>query len=325
MKLYFNEKAHKYTDEFGNKYISATTLIGNYTNKFSDKEKDIAKACARIGKNPRHPKYLRYKDKSAKQILAEWKAIRDNACNIGNNKHSYLEHAVKDSNGFFNVFKTKYNTKDNNGNVKLFTVEDLSNNINIGELNIDYFIDTGIKDKYPKIYEIIKLLVNDGWKIYSEIGVFDSSTLISGLIDILFIKDKDFIILDWKTNKDTIKFESGYWDKDNNGKTTNYVFTDKRFKPPLDHLPQSVGNKYTLQLSLYDYLVELFGFNFVTNILCHIKHDVYTYEDEEVVDDITLLGKNKVEILSIKYLKQDIINMVNHYINVRSNGQLTII
>ena len=325
MKLYFNEHAHKYTDGFGNKYISATTLIGNYTNKFSDKEKDIARACSRIGKNPRHPKYLRYKNKSAKQILAEWEAIRNKACDIGNTKHDYLEHAVKDSNGFSNVFKSRYEQKDKNGNITLFTVEDLLKGTNIGELNLDYFIKTGVKDKYPKIYEIIKLLVKDGWKIYSEIGVFDSSSLVSGLIDILFIKGKDFIILDWKTNKDDIKFESGYWAKDNTGKVTNYVFTDEQFKPPLNQLPQSVGNKYTLQLSLYDYLVELFGFNFITNILCHITHDVYGYEDEEVVDDITLLGKNKVKILSIKYLKQDIINMVNDYVSVRTNGQLNLV
>ncbi len=324
MIIYFNEKEHTYTNEFGSKYISATTIIGKYENKFSDKEKDIARACARIGRNPTHPKYLRYKDKSAKTILAEWKATRDKACNIGNTKHGYLETSVKKSNGFFDVFKSKYNTKNSSDSVQLFTIEDVLLTPEVGKLNLNYFINTGVKDKYPKIYNIIETLVNDRWNVYSELGVFNNDSLISGLIDIIFIKGKSFIILDWKTNKNPIRFEAGYWAKDNNGKITNYVLSDDIFKPPLNNLAQSVGIKYSLQLSTYDYLVEQFGFTFVANILCHITHDVYTYEDEEVVDDKSLVGKNKVNILPIKYYKQDIINMINDYTNKRTNNQLNL-
>jgi hypothetical protein len=36
--IYFNEKEHKYTNEVGNAFISATTLIGKYEYKFSDKQ-----------------------------------------------------------------------------------------------------------------------------------------------------------------------------------------------------------------------------------------------------------------------------------------------
>ena len=53
--MYFNEEEHKYTDDLGNGYISVTTLIGKYTQEF--KKEEIAAACERIGKNPRHPKY----------------------------------------------------------------------------------------------------------------------------------------------------------------------------------------------------------------------------------------------------------------------------
>ncbi len=324
MIIYFNNKLHKYTDEFGNKYISATTIISNYEHKFSDKETKIARACSRIGRNISHPKYLKYKNKSTKQILSEWKTIRDNACNIGNIKHNYLDTSIKQSNGFFDVFNSRYKL-NNNSDTKLFTIEDIKNGIDIGDLDIEYFITTGIKDKYPKIFNIIKLFINDDWKVFSEVGVFSKEYLISGQIDIIFIKNKSFVILDWKTNKNIIKNESGYWDKDINGHTTNYITTNKYFKIPLNNLPESIGNKYILQLSMYDYLVELFGFKYVANILCHIKHDFYTYEDEEVINDNTLLGKNKVNILPIKYLKNDIINMINHYTLQRSNGQFNLI
>ena len=32
--LYFDEGPHKYTDSYGNEYISVTTIIGNYAPKF---------------------------------------------------------------------------------------------------------------------------------------------------------------------------------------------------------------------------------------------------------------------------------------------------
>ena len=59
--ILFDPIKHKYTNEVGNSYISATTLIGKYEVKFDDKANRIARACSKIGKNPRHPKYLKYK------------------------------------------------------------------------------------------------------------------------------------------------------------------------------------------------------------------------------------------------------------------------
>ena len=65
--LYFNEEEHKYTDDLGNGYISVTTLIGKYTQEF--KKEEIAAACERIGKNPRHPKYQKYKGKTKNKFF----------------------------------------------------------------------------------------------------------------------------------------------------------------------------------------------------------------------------------------------------------------
>ena len=90
--LYFNEEAHKYTDDLNNEYISVTTLIGKYTNEF-EKEK-VAEACEKIGKNPKHPKYLKYKGKTKKEILWEWEQETIKACNKGSIKHNYLEDCI---------------------------------------------------------------------------------------------------------------------------------------------------------------------------------------------------------------------------------------
>ena len=72
--IYFNEVEHKYTDDFNNPYISVTTLIGNYYEKFD--VKTMAHTCAMAGMRG-NPKYA---GKTAKQLEAEWDKTRDDAC-----------------------------------------------------------------------------------------------------------------------------------------------------------------------------------------------------------------------------------------------------
>jgi hypothetical protein len=302
VEIYFNEAAHKYTDNFNNAYTSVTTVIGQYENKFSDKEFDIARACEAIGRNPRHPKYPKYKGKSANDILAEWKQTRDEACHIGNTKHNYLETSVKSSTGFFDLFKPKTG--------KLYTIKDLvEGDGSLGKLNLDYFLKSGVKETYPEIYNIIENFVTNGWSIYSEICTYDYDLLIAGLIDILFVKGDKFVILDWKTNKTDLKFESGYYDKDRDGNPISFIHTDQKLKYPLNMLPQSKGNIYTLQLSTYAKLTEKFGLTNVGLILCHIKHDYYTLDEAMHLNKIELVGLNKVHIHMISYIK-DHVNMM---------------
>ena len=308
--LYFDEEAHKYTDDIKTPYTSTTTIIGNYYEKFDKKAKDIALACERIGKNPNHKKYLRYKGKTAKQLLDEWAQETIRACDKGSKKHAYLENAIKSSNGY---------NRNANGfiNGRIYTIDDIIKGHNYGKLSLNYFIKTGIDKLYPQIFEIISDLVKDGFKIYAEIGVYDPRFHVSGLIDILLVRGYEFIILDWKTNKAPIRFESGYYEKYAGGlydgllNLDNFIYTpDKYFYPPLQHLPDSVGNHYTLQLSTYDYLVESFGFRCLGNILCHIRTvETPTQSISEVEEE----EKEEVKFLPIKYLKSDVEAMLSHY------------
>ena len=320
-KIYFNEADHIYTNEVGNKYISCTTIIGKYEVKFDESKNQIARACSKIGKNPKHPKYLKYKGMSASQILAKWDRARIKGCELGNAKHNYLETSVKDASSFYSTFGSKYRSINPNISVQLYTLENIKDNPTSGILDLDYFISTGVQDKYPKIFNIVKAFVNDDWQIYSEVAVFHNGFLISGLIDILFIKDGAFCILDWKTNKDDVRFEGGYWEKDNNDVTSNYKLTDDTFKYPLHKLQLSTGNKYALQLSLYAFLAEEFGLTHVKNILCHIRHEEYKLGDKDIIDNPSWLGKNKVDVMPMPYLKNDIQNMVYNYSDERTGQQ----
>lgn len=253
--LYFQEDGHKYNDTLGNEYLSVTTLIHNYVNKFDEKY------------------WLRKKAKeqgvSEKEIKKQWDRIKDESCKRGTAKHNGIEDAIKDVSQFKDAIK--YLTMVESG--RCVTVADIPNLIP-KPLDVERFKEaTG--NKYEEIYRVFDFYIQRGYTIYSEIALFLMDYLVSGTIDILCIRDTDFVILDWKTNRDGLKFESGYYKKDKttipNQLTNEWVPTDKRMLPPLSHMQDCNGNHYTMQLSLYAIGVEMIlGIPCVGLGLCHI-------------------------------------------------------
>jgi len=77
ISLIFNEENHSYVDNENNKYLSATTLIGDYFEKF-DSER-IAEKCA-IKRGT-----------TKEKLLKEWKDIAENASKQGSIVHNMLE------------------------------------------------------------------------------------------------------------------------------------------------------------------------------------------------------------------------------------------
>jgi hypothetical protein len=288
--IYFDEEQHKYTDNLGNPYTSVTTLISKYYEGF--KAIEIAEACEHIGKNPKHPKYLKYKGKTVKQLLYEWEKNKDDACEKGTKKHNYFELAVRESTNYRKI-------KSNFQNNRIYTIDDIINDDTIGRIDIDFFEKKGIKENYPQIFNIIKELTDKGFLIYAEIGVYDSVNMICGLIDIILIRNKEFIILDWKTNSMPIRYEAGYFEKDDYGQITdNFINKDSYFYTPLNNIPASTGHKYSMQLSGYANMVESFGFKHLGSILTHIRDIKFGLTTKEEVKLLNVLDlKNEFEIM----------------------------
>ena len=253
--LYFDEGPHKYTDSNGREYISTTTIIGRYAPKFDSKYWARKKA--------------KEQGVSEKQILEQWDKIKNEACERGTNTHNGLENAIKDVSQFKEAIRYLYQAETG----RCITVSDIPF-LNIPKLDIDKFKEA-TNNKYDKIYDVFKFYTDKGYTIYSEIGVFDPLLLISGTIDILCIKEDNFVILDWKTNRDGLKFESGYYKKDKttipNQLTNEWVRKNEKMLPPLNHLPECNGSHYTMQLSIYARLVErILEIPCVGLGLCHI-------------------------------------------------------
>lgn len=252
--LYFDEGPHKYTDNSGNEYTSVTTIIGKYAPKFDAKYWAHKKA--------------REQGVSEKEIMRQWDRIKNEACDRGTATHNGLEDALKDVSQFKEAIKYLQQTEG-----RCITVADIPNMIP-KPLDIDKFIEA-TNGRYAEIYRVFDYYVQKGYTIYSEIGVFLPDILLSGTIDLLCYRPTDFVVLDYKTNRGGLQFESGYFKKDKttipNQLTDEWVRTYNKMLPPLNHLPECNGSHYTMQLSIYARMTERILEIPCTGLgLCHI-------------------------------------------------------
>lgn len=302
IRLYFDEPSHKYTDNYKNDYISTTTILHEYVPKFNKSY------------------WLRKKAKelniSEKELAKQWETITIEACKRGTKSHNKLEDGIKATSMFYDA--VKHIPRNDNS---MTTVADI-NTIDqyISPIILDDFI-IKTENKYPKVYEIFDYYINAGYKIYSEIGVFMPEFLISGTIDVLIIKDNQFVIGDWKTNRGGLKFESGYYKKDKHQKpyqeTNEWIHKDEYLLPPLKHIENCNGNIYNLQLSMYAFMVEyILGIPNAGLWLCHIDSDFILNEygmPKRFRDGLYKIKDEPIETISVfkmKYLRQDIISIL---------------
>ena len=293
--LFFDEGPHRYTDTLGNEYRSVTTLIGDYYNHFDADYWAHKKA--------------REQGKSEKAIRAEWDRIKDEACERGTKQHNGLEDAIKEVSKFKNCIRYLNDT----GSGRVITIADVPALIP-NPLNIDEFKEA-TNNKYPEIYRVFDFYTERGYVIYSEIGAFLMDYLISGTIDIFCYRPTDFVILDWKTNRDGLKFEAGYYKKDKstipNQLTNEWVKKKQTMLPPLNHLDDCNGMHYSMQLSLYALMAEIIlDIPCVGLGLCHIASPWVLnkygqpYRDSEGYH-VDPNGEEKVTWFKIQYLKNE--------------------
>ena len=296
--LYFDEPTHKYTDSLGNSYISVTTMIhDNYTPKF-DKKYWLRKKSRELGI-------------SSKELERQWQAITDEACSRGTATHNGIEDAIKENSMFKNAIQ--YLNQVESG--RCITVADIPNLIP-RPLDLNKFKEA-TNNKYQKIYDVFDFYINKGYTIYSEIGAFLIDYLISGTIDILCIKEDRFVILDWKTNRNGLQFEAGYFKKDKSTTpaqlTNQYIVKDEKMLPPLSHLDNCNGMHYTMQLSTYARMVELIlDIPWVGLGLCHIGSPFVKnqygmpYRDKNNQYPIDENGEETINWYHINYLRNEV-------------------
>lgn len=303
IKLTFKEEGHKYFDSLGNTYKSTTTLLHEYQPKF-EKNYWLKKKAKELGI-------------SEKELARQWQQITDEACERGTATHNGLEDGIKGISMFQNA--VNFLQRENG---EMITIADLPNiDLNIKPLDVKEFKEF-TENKYPEIYKVFDYYINAGYKIYSEIGGFLIDYLVSGTIDVLCIRDDQFVIGDWKTNRGGLKFEAGYYKKDKKqrpAQTTDIWINNPKdvLLPPVSHMPNCNGSIYNLQLSLYAFMVErILGIPNAGLWLCHIDSDFELNEygmPKRFPDGLYHVKENPVEkvtLYKMKYLKSEIFNIL---------------
>lgn len=301
LRLFFDEPEHKYTDSFGNSYKSTTTLLHEYQPKF-DKKYWLKKKAKELGI-------------STARLEKQWQDITNEACERGTKVHNGIEDGIRNISMFYDAVRRIRNDKS------MTTVADI-NDINdyVKPLDLDAFIEA-TNNKYPDVYDVFDYYIKNGYNIYSEIGIFLPSVLVSGTIDILILREDQFVIGDWKTNRGGLLFESGYYKKDKSespAQTTDIWVPNKEFLlPPLSHLPKCNGSIYNMQLSIYAFAVEtILGIPNAGLWLCHIDSDFVLNKygmPKRFPDGLYHIKKNPVEKTSLykmKYLKKEVIEVL---------------
>lgn len=310
--LFFDEGPHKYTDTLGNEYRSVTTLIGDYYNHFDADYWAHKKA--------------REQGKSEKQIRAEWDRIKDEACERGTSTHNGIEDAIKSVSKFKEAIKYLEEVKSG----RCITIADIPDLIP-RPLDVEEF-KVATNNKYPEIYRVFDFYTERGYVIYSEIGAFLIDYLISGTIDIFCYRPTDFVILDWKTNRDGLKFEAGYYKKDKstipNQLTNEWIKKKQNMLPPLNHLDDCNGMHYTMQLSLYAIMAEIIlDIPCVGLGLCHIGSPWVLNKYGQPLRDsegyhVDPNGKETVKWFKIQYLKNEAKALLkDRYYKLKANNK----
>lgn len=301
--ILFDDALHRYYDKEGKDYISVTTLIGKYAPEYDTdfwsmftalknnnyRVKPVPEKQAIYVSNVLYPLAKLKLDSLfslwQKEVLIKWNILTEEACIRGNALHNNFEDSINLSKGDV--------TGATNSGISMAKVKNVST---IHDLD-----KTTLEAEYPFVYNRLHGYISRGFSIFAEKRVYLKEFYIAGMIDVPLLHGKYFAILDWKTNKDDMHITDGYYRKIKVGgkwiKSNDWVSTDSTLLYPLDHIPSSKFHKYAMQLSLYAYILECWGYKLLDNGLEIIHYPI----------------KGEPVLIKIPYLKNEVELMLRHY------------
>lgn len=273
----FSDEEHVYLGkEDGQQYVSVTSVIGLYGNKF---DSDF---------------WSSYKALEAILDQETWQIVRSSLLNKKRFNPNLIKQLHVDEEEFLTkkaeilegYDKSRIESCERGTKIHKDLEESLYNNkFNFNQLGFEEFD----RNNYLCKRDYYELDITRG--IYPEFLISvksrDGALRLSGQIDLLIIDGNNVTLVDWKTNKELKK--EGYYDKVRKKKQT--------LKYPLSHLDDCNFNTYQLQLSTYAYMLQTLKpeLNIEKLLIYHINHD-----GEETLHEC-------------KYLKKEVIRMLNHY------------
>lgn len=320
-QIKFVELEHEYSSiEEGKKviWLSNTTFIGKFKDKFEEsaefwlhykvvqdllgmsstdeeEQKLFNKEFSRLMRS----KGLSFDDKNLEQLkkiaskMVRWETVvartglkqkqwddkKNDACNVGTEFHEYKEEEA------FRTGKIEMNGRvvDFNGNGKY------NKDAKLEKYSQDL---TGLVGAKAELLVYCKEVVINGEKL---------TVYLCGQVDKCNFRQMQFRpnvvdtfvdIDDYKTNEE-IQMENKY----------------QKMKYPVNHLDDCNYNHYALQISLYAYMLEQQGYKVGDLSISH--HDIKKKGMKKTLNDE--IGKEKVRVIHLPYLKDEIEAMILHY------------
>jgi hypothetical protein len=261
MAVTFQAEGHIYRNEQGEVYTSVTTLIGKYKAPFDSAYWSLYKAI-----------------KLVLESKGEWSSFKKMAGGWDNvvayyktqNNFPYADEVIKAQRQFLESW-------DEAGKVARIKGSEYHN------MRESLSHERGVEFKNQKAFKVLSpvdlLSVQnfDGDGVFTELLLYNDHFRIAGMADKVLKEGRWIHIHDYKTSRE-IEFEA---------------FQDQRMKEPISHLPSCNYYEYSLQLSIYAWMLEVMGYRVGELFIEHVPNGNKLYE--------------------VKYLRNEVQNLLTHY------------
>lgn len=279
--LAYNDEAHVYwnTKHLNRQYTSVTTLVSKYYEKFDEYFWSRYKALealsgedfihsgiksALLTKKKWDDSYVDMLlvdkeefEQRTKEIVAGYTKNRDEACERGTIYHNKRE------NQFY--AKQRHAIQDYDFGLELPVTFECERN------NFDLSRENAVLPEYLVYYS-------------SPSGILN----MAGQIDVLLKNGNDIYIIDYKTNAKGIESKA-YFNPRTKKKKTMYA--------PLNHVEDTTLEHYTMQLSIYAYMLQQINPEFNVKLLRIVHVD----------------GNGKETLIDLQYRKKEVADLFKHY------------
>lgn len=238
----FQEEGHLYTNEIGENYISATTIIKNFSKEFDGPYWSTYKAIkdVLVGKN----QWDIYKIN-----VGGW----ENVVEAWSNRPVHLDEVLDRAQEYITMWKKEGIEAAEKG-----TKEHLKREEEILSQDRVYGSSKFTKDKLFEVSKESLMKPNfEGNSIHVENILWTDHFKVAGMVDRVEREGVYLDIKDYKTNKQI----------DKTG------FRGEKMLHPLSEILNCNFNHYTLQLSLYGWMLEQLGYKVRSLEIIHIKED----------------------------------------------------
>lgn len=275
-QVFFNDAEHLYLDKLsGEKYISATTLVDKYKNEFNSAFFSKYKALEALVDSD-HFSLVKdgllatqiWNPELLTKLNVDPQVFEDKTKEILKSWEDNRDEACDHGTYVHEIMETSF-YGNTHFDLSRFGCPQICGDYTCIKGNYHLDLDNGI---YPEF--LMSYVTPEGLRI-------------AGQADLIVKNGNDISILDWKTNKE-IKKRSFY----NKSKKKNTMM-----KYPLNNIEDCNYQHYTLQLSLYAYILQKLNptFNIKELKIVHIARD------------------GKQTVYDLEYRKNDIERMLKHY------------